>query len=162
MQQESGCACGSALQGPRHLLRSIVGCGNVAVNRQQHSYNYPESGKDWSVSDIVHLLHSSASPSAHSNQPRSSEILINVCTTSALVKYQEILMHVYAHSAWDRTQVSGNLLSIKKAHLHYVNIHREQQNLCCSLDNSFRVGIVVVELRIGPKLSPELGPNIGP
>ena len=127
--QQSGCGCGSALpEGPRHLLRSVVGYGNVAVNRQQHSYNYLEGGKDWSVSGIVHLLHSSASPSAHRNQPMSSEILINVCTTSALVKYQEILVNVYAHSAllnhsWDRTQVSGNWLSIKKAHLHYVNIH---------------------------------------
>ena len=44
--QQSGCGCGSALQGPRHLLRSIVGYGNVAVNRQQHSYNYLEGGKD--------------------------------------------------------------------------------------------------------------------
>ena len=137
MQQQSGCGCGSALQGPRHLLRSIAGYSNVAANRQQHSYNYLEGGKYWSVSGIVHLLHSSASPSAHRNRPRSSEILINVCTTSALVKYQEILMHVYAHlnCSWDRTQVSGNLLSIKKAHLHYVDIHREQQNLCSSLDN---------------------------
>ena len=58
------------------------------------------------------------------------QILINVCTTSALVKYQEILVNVYVHSAllnhsWDRTQVSGNWLSIKKAYLHdlhYVNI----------------------------------------
>ena len=49
--QQSGCGCGSALpEGPRHLL---VGYGNVAVNRQQHSYNYPEGGKDWSVSGIV-------------------------------------------------------------------------------------------------------------
>ena len=125
--QQSGCGCGSALQGPRHLLRSVVGYGNVAVNRQQHSSNYLEGGKDWSVSGIVHLLHSSASPSAHRNQPMSSEILINVCTTSALVKYQEILVNVYAHSAllnhsWDRTQVSGNRLSIKTL-LHYVNIH---------------------------------------
>ena len=85
MQQQSGCGCGSALQGP--MLRSIVGYGNAAVNRQQHSYNYLEGGKDWSVSGIVHLLHSSASPSAHRNRPRSSEILINVCTTSALVKH---------------------------------------------------------------------------
>ena len=108
------------------MLRSVVGYGNVAVNRQQHSYNYLEGSKDWSVSGIVHLLHSSASPSAHRNQPMSSEILINVCTTSALVKYH-VLVNVYAHSAllnhsWDRTQVSGNRLSIKKAHLHYVNI----------------------------------------
>ena len=58
----------------------------MAINRQQHSYNYLEGGKDWSVSGIVHLLHSSASLSAHRNQPMSSEILINVCTTSALVK----------------------------------------------------------------------------
>ena len=85
MQQQSGCGCGSALQGPRHLLRNIVGYGNVAVNRQQHSYSYLEGSSDWSVSGTVHLLHSSASPSAHRNQPRSSEILINVCTTSALV-----------------------------------------------------------------------------
>ena len=125
--QQSGCGCGSALQGQRHLPRSVVGYGNVAVNRQQHSSNYLEGGKDWSVSGIVHLLHSSASPSAHRNQPMSSEILINVCTTSALVKYQEILVNVYAHSAllnhsWDRTQVSGNRLSIKTL-LHYVYIH---------------------------------------
>ena len=84
--QQSGCGCGSALpEGPRHLLRSVVGYGNVAVNRQQNSYNYLEGGKDWSVSGIVYLLHSSASPIAHRNQPMSSEILINVCTTSALV-----------------------------------------------------------------------------
>ena len=52
--QQSGCGCGSALpEGPRHLL---VGYGNVAVNRQQHSYNYPEGGEDWSVSGIVHLF----------------------------------------------------------------------------------------------------------
>ena len=45
--QQSGCGCGSALpKGPRHLLRSV----DVAVNRQQHSYNYLEGGKDWSVS----------------------------------------------------------------------------------------------------------------
>ena len=120
--------CCGCCSGPRHLLRSIVGYGNVAVNRQQHSYNYLGGGKDWSVSGIADLLHSSASPSAHRNQPMSSQILINVCTTSALVKYQEILVNVYAHSvlmshSWDRTQVSGNRLSIKKAYLHYVNIH---------------------------------------
>ena len=41
--QQSGCGCGSALpEGPRHLLRSVVGYSNVAVNRQQHSYNYLE------------------------------------------------------------------------------------------------------------------------
>ena len=50
--QQSDCGCGSALQGPRHFLRSIVGYGHVAVNRQQHSYNYLEGGKDWSVSGI--------------------------------------------------------------------------------------------------------------
>ena len=105
-----------------------LGYGNVVVNKQQHSYNYLEGGKDWSVSGIAHLLHSSVSPSAYRNQPMSSEILINVRTISALVKYYEILKNVYAHSAllnhsWDRTQVSGNRLSIKKAHLHYGNIH---------------------------------------
>ena len=73
MQQQSGCGYGSVLQGPRHLLRSIVGYGNVTVNRQQHSYNYLEGDKEWSVSGIVHLLH---------------------CQPHALVKYQEILMHV--------------------------------------------------------------------
>ena len=55
-------------EGPRHLLRNVVSYGTVAVNRQQHSYNYLEGGKDWSVSGIVHLLHSSASPSAHRNR----------------------------------------------------------------------------------------------
>ena len=45
-----------------------------AVNRQQHSYSHLEGGNDWSVSGIVHLLHSSASPSAHRNQSMSPEI----------------------------------------------------------------------------------------
>ena len=53
--------CGS---GPRHLLtESIVGCGILVVNRQQHSYTYLEGGHDRSMSGLVHLLHSSASPS---------------------------------------------------------------------------------------------------
>ena len=55
-QQQSGCGCGSALQGPRHLVRSIVGYGNVAVNRQQHSYSYLEGGNDWSVSGICYRV----------------------------------------------------------------------------------------------------------
>ena len=33
MLQQSDCGCGAALHGPRHLLRSIVGYGNEAVNR---------------------------------------------------------------------------------------------------------------------------------
>ena len=95
----------------------------MAVNRQQH---YLEGGHDWFLSGIVHLLHSSASPSAHRIQPMSSEMLINVCTTSALVKYQEILVHVYAHSAilnrsWDTTEVSGNLLSIT-THIYIMSL----------------------------------------
>ena len=93
MQQQSGCGCGS---GPRHLLKSIVGYGIVVANKLQHSHSYLEGGHDWSVSHcIVHLLCSSASPSAHSNQPMSSEIVTNICTTSALVKYLEILIGMF-------------------------------------------------------------------
>ena len=144
-QQQSGCGCGSALQVPRHLLKSIVGSDNVVVNRQ-HFYSYLEGGSnDWSTSGIVYLLHISASPSTHRNQP-------NVCTTSA----HEILRDTCACLSslcplelfWGRTQVSDNLLSI---HLHYVNIDREQQNICSSLDNWFGVrNTIIVELRIGP------------
>ena len=48
--QQSACGYGLALQGPRDLLKSIVGYGNVAVNRQQHSFSYLESGNYLSVS----------------------------------------------------------------------------------------------------------------
>ena len=94
---------------PKTFVQEHFRYGIVVVNRQQHSYSYLEGGHDWSVSGIVHLVHSSASLSAHRNQPMSSEIMTIIST---LMKYQEILMHVYAHSAvlnctWDRTQVSG-------------------------------------------------------
>ena len=83
---------------PRHSPKSIVGYDNVTINR--HFYSYLEgNSNDLSVRGILHLLHISASPSAHRNQPMSSEITTNVCTTSTLMKYQEILMHVYPHSA---------------------------------------------------------------
>ena len=106
--------------GPRHLLKSIVGYGNVAINRQQPILLATlEVVNCWSVSGVDHLLHSSASPSAPKNLPRPAGIVTNVCTNSALMKYQQILMQIYAHSArlncfWDRIQVSGNLYSIKK------------------------------------------------
>ena len=59
-----------------------------------------------------------------------------------------------------KSQATG--YQLKKHIYNYVNIHWEQQNLCSSFDNRFGEGMVVVELRVGPKFGPELGPNIGP
>ena len=85
----------------------------------------------------------------------SSEIV----TTSALVKYQAIQLHVYVHSVllnryWYRTQVSRNWLSITK-HIYIMSIYTEQQHLYSSLDSWFRVSLC-----IGPKFSPWSSPYI--
>ena len=141
MQQGSGCACGSALQGPRpisvacihattewlwvwfriarprrHLLRSIVGYGSVTLNRQQPSYSYLEGGNNCLVSGVVHLLHSSASPSAHRNWPRSSEILIRPQKGNIL-----FLIH-HPHRLPD-SSTSQNTI-------HYY-MHRFRTEYCC-------------------------------
>ena len=68
--------CGSALKSHDIFPKSTVGYGNVAVtdNSIQFLLHELEGGSDWSVSSIAHLLRCSASPSAHRNPLRSSEI----------------------------------------------------------------------------------------
>ena len=61
-------------------MAARLGYGNVAVNRQQPSYSYLEGGKDWSVSGILHLLHSSslAEPDSQSGSARLAQFSLTI------------------------------------------------------------------------------------
>ena len=138
MQQQSGCGCGSALQGPRHLLRSIGGYGNVAVNRQQH----------WSVRDSYDWSSSFAAQFNLTISPQKS--------TQALRDLDKCLYYLRSREIPRACLCSlCPVVTDYKAHLHYVNIHREQQNLCSSLDNWFEGEMELC-------ISQELGPNLSP
>ena len=135
---------------------SLVKCTSLATSKRN-------SGKPQLIYHVwiwLSFLPQLALPLGSStiNQLWFSMVQLACCKTLQFAVPRDA--HVCLRSLCPLEPFLGQVTScqLKSTFTHYVNIHREQQNLCSSLDNWFGVGIVVVELRIGLKLSSNIGP----
>ena len=125
---------------PRHRVTTYSVCSSYIRHTKYHGF------PSWTRAQLAHVLKDSGLWTGFVDWTMDWSILIATLKVVWMIGLLSGIVYLLRDSFVSVLTVLGTEPKSQVAHLHYVNIHTTS-----ALANWFGVGIVVAELRIGPK-----------